>query len=89
MNISRKHLLHTSESDISKFHSKWIQHEDMRSRNNLQNTVNEVSLHQIFTKAALQIAKLTNPHPPSRFFQTVRELKNERYKKTHKLGSSL
>lgn len=60
MNISRKHLLHTCESDISKFHYKWIQHKDS---NNPQNTLNEVSLHQIFTKAALQIIKLTNSPP--------------------------
>lgn len=60
MNISRKCLLHKSESDISKFHYKWIQHEDMRSRNNPQNTFNEVSLHRRFTEAGIQIAKLTN-----------------------------
>lgn len=60
MNISRKHVLHKPGSDISKFHYKWIQHEDMRSRNKPQNTLNEVSLHQISSKAAIQLAKLTN-----------------------------
>lgn len=67
MIISRKHLLHKSESDVSKFHYKWIQREDMRSRNKPQNTLNEVSLHQIFTEAGIQIAKLTNS--PSFFKQ--------------------
>lgn len=88
MNISRKHVLHKSGSDISKFHYKWIQHEDMRSRNKPQNTLNEVSLHQISTKAAIQISKLTNS-PLFSNSEMTKELKNERYKKPTNCDSSL
>lgn len=87
MNISRKHVLHKPGIDISKFHYKWIQHEDMRSRNKPQNTLNEVSLHQISSKAAIQLAKLTNS--PLFFSEMTKELKNERYKKPTNCDSSL